>query len=259
MPPARERAAARLRTGFRKLDAGPGVLHRGGVTVLAGASSVGKSALAMAMMLGACAPSGAAAACFTSFYENGDLLLRLLAETGGVAPARGSQRRYGIAAFTEQLRRRGLYLYQGGGIVRPCEVVAERAREAAARSDGLGMLVIDPLLTSTPAMRSGLAERRSTALALQELAVELDIAVLVVMAVETAASAGGEARPAREQLTPLGFEPGLASIEMLLHRPAIYTRMAPADLAEVEIHRPGAEHPQLVSLRYAPEEGLFTA
>jgi replicative DNA helicase len=256
MPPDRGHRDTMVSTGFPELDAGEGVLHRGKLSVLAGAPSTGKSALAMAMMLGACAPAEAAAVCFTSFYENGDLLLRLLASTGGVAPARSSQRRHGILAFREQLLRRGLHLHQAGGIVRPCDVVAEQARAVARQSPGLNALVIDPLLTSTPGMRAGSAERRATVVGLQELAAELDIAVLAVVALE---GDGGEARPDRTRLGALGFEDGLVDTELLLHRPAAFTRRAPPGLAEVAIHRASDPEPRLATLRYLPDEGRFAS
>lgn len=252
-----ERDPTLVRTGFRRLDQGRGVLHRGRVTLLAGAPSMGKSALAMGMILGACEPESAAAVYFTSFYENGDLLLRLLAATGGVAPARNSQRQHGITAFAEQAQRRGLYLLQGGGIVRQAEQIASLARAAVSRNPGMVALAIDPLLNGSPGTRVGQDERRATLVGIRQIAVELDIAVLLVVALQRSQSPGDGKRPDRAQLPWYGFEPGVADTELLLYRPSIFQPLAPPALAEVTIHQQGEEGHRLVSLRYRHDLGSF--
>jgi replicative DNA helicase len=254
MDPSVERAKTLVRTGYHRLDRGGGVLHRGHLTVLAGAPSMGKSALAMGMILGVCEPEESTAVYFTSFYENGDLLLRLLAATGGVSPARASQRCHGIGAFVEQALRRGLYLHQGAGLMCQSSQVAAQARDAAQRSPGLAALAIDPLLTCTPAMRAGPEERRATIESIRELALELNVAVLLVVALPSSVKG---ARPKRTQLRSLGFEPGIADTELLLHRPSVYQKLAPPALTEVVVYERGEDEPRLASLRYLPAERRF--
>jgi replicative DNA helicase len=243
--------------GFERLDACGGVLHRGQVTVLAGAPAIGKSALSIGMMLGACAGERDAAAYFTSFYENGDLLLRLMARASGLAPARSSQRRHGIAAFAEQAQRRGLHLLQGGGLVRQSEVVSEKAREVIRRSPNLCALAIDPLLTSTPSMRDGAKERRETLLGLRGLARELNLAVLLVSALPRTLLEADDMRPSPQHLRSVGLDLETADTTMLLHRPALFSPRAPQELAEVAIYHRGEEEPRLASLRYFEDSCCF--
>jgi replicative DNA helicase len=244
-------------TGIERLDAGGGVLHRGSVTVLAGAPKMGKSALAISMILGACAPQGAAAAYFTSFYENGDLLLRQLARAGGREPARSSQRRHGVAAFAEQALRRGLHLYQGGGLVQQCEVVSNKSREAFAKSPGLAAVAVDPLLINTTATRYGVEERRRTLLGLGQLARELDVAVLLIIALSRQVLSAEDRRPSLQLLRGAGVSFEEVDCAMLLHRPAAYTSTAPNELAEVEIHRDVEGPGRLVSLCYRSDDARF--
>lgn len=246
-----------IRTGIERLDTGGGVLRRGSVTVLAGAPKMGKSALAIRMILGTCAPKEAAAAYFTSFYENGDLLLRQLARSGGREPARSSQRRHGVAVFAEQALRRGLHLYQGGGLVQQCEVVSERSREACAKSPGLVAVAVDPLLINTTATRYGVEERRRTLQGLGELARELDVAVLLIIALSRQVLDAEDKRPSLQLLRGAGVSFDEVDCAMLLHRPAAYTTRAPVELAEVEIHRDSEGPGRLVSLRYRRGEACF--
>lgn len=252
-------AGTSLSSGFPRLDECGGVLQRGKVTVLVGAPSMGKSALAMAMVLAASEPAGTAGAYFTSFYENGDLILRLLASTWGVRPARSSQRRHGIAVFAEQARERGLHLFQGGGLVRPCEVIRQRAHEALALSPGLAVLAVDPLLTYTPNMRDGASERRRTLAGMAVLAGELNVAVLLVATLPSASLKVADKRPRLEHLGLLGMSFEHVDTALLLHRPVAYTPRAPPELAELRVYTTEGEEPRLVSLRYRVSAGMFAS
>jgi replicative DNA helicase len=257
MEPSADAASAVVLTGFERLDTLGGVLHRGRVTVLAGASAMGKSALAIGMILGACAPDDAAAAYFTSFYENGDLLLGQLARAGGVEPARSSQRRHGVAVFAEQALRRHLHLFQGGGLVQQCEVVAQNTRLALERSPGLVAVGVDPLLINTTATRFGVEERRRTLQGLKAMAQELELAVLLVITLPRSSGEGEKARPTLQQLRGAGVGFDEVDTALLLHRPAAYTNVAPQELAEVEVHH-GPEGPaRLVSMRYRVDQACF--
>ncbi|MFH1469262.1 MAG: DnaB-like helicase C-terminal domain-containing protein [Pseudomonadota bacterium] len=254
MDSSQEPAATLILSGFKRLDADDGVLHRGRVTLLAGVPSVGKSALAISMILGACQPEEAAAVYFTSFYENGDLLLRLLASAGGREPARSSQRGHGIGPFVEQAARRGLYLQPQGGLVHPCDEVAEKAREVARQAPGLVALAIDPLPSVSPITRVGTEDRRRNLLGLRELAHELDIAVLLISALPRQLVEADDGRPRLRHLLATGIDPSLVDTALLLHRPALHRARAPRELAEVEVHHGDEEHWRLVTLRYRAEE-----
>ncbi len=239
-----------VRTGIARLDADGGVLRRGKVTVLAGVSGMGKSTMAINMVLASLDPPKAAAAYFTSFYENGDLLLRLFANASGVEPARSSLRGRGSAGFADMARRRGLHLFPGGGLVQQHETVARSTAQAIALSPGLAMVAVDPVLTSPSNAQYGQDERRRTLEGFREVAREQNVAVLLVTAVSRTLLDDDKMRPSLRHLHRKGVALDLVDTALLLHRPAFYTPEAPQQLAEVAVHDMADGSERLVSLRF---------
>ena len=248
---------AAIRTGISRLDTHSGVLHRGCVTLLAGASGMGKSTMAINMALNARQPEGAAAAYFTSFYENGDLLLRLFAAVTGVEPSRSSLRGHGSSAFTELVRRWDIHLFPVGGLVLQHEAVDKGVNAALSHSPGLSLVVVDPVHTNSASAQYGKEDRRRTLLGFQQLAREHNVAVLLVTALSRTSHDTEATRPGLDHLRRRGLDLDLFDTVMLLHRPSLYTTRAPPELAEVSVHCTATGEHRLVSLRVQRDGSKF--
>ncbi len=240
---------AAVQTGIARLDSNGGALHRGCVTLLAGAPGMGKSTMAINMALSAREPQGAAAGYFTSFYENGDLLLRLFATVSGVEPSRSSLRGQGSAGFTELVKRWDLHLFPVGGLVLQHEAVAEGTQQALAHSPGLALVVVDPVHTNSASAQYGKEDRRRTLCGFQELAREHNVAVLLVTALDRSLLDGEGMKPGLGHLRRRGLDLELFDTVLLLHRPAHYTPRAPPQLAELVVHRIASGEQRLVTLQ----------
>ena len=233
---AKERGGAGgVPTGLRALDEIIGGLVPGGLYVLAGRPSMGKTALATTIAVSA-ARSGCHVAFFSLEMEARDLAARVLAASANVAVdkfLRGVYDDYdsrSIVGAKAALSDLGVLIDDSAAIT--IQAIRGRARRLKRR-DQLDLIVVDYLQLISAADRrpeSRVQEIADMTRALKQLAKEMGVPVLVLSQLSRAVEQRDNKRPQLSDLRDSGAIEQDADVVMFIYREAYYlARNEPSD------------------------------
>ncbi|MFE7810121.1 DnaB-like helicase C-terminal domain-containing protein [Streptomyces sp. NPDC057430] len=237
-----------LLTGFKDLDMLTGGLHPGQLIVLAGATAMGKSALAQDILRSVSIGQGLPSVLFTLEQSRNEVVMRLLSAECRVALNRMRSGTMDDEDWTRLARRMpdvsAAPLYIQDGANSSLTELCAHARRLHARN-GIRLIVIDAVHLLTYDLRpmdSRFEENSEIALRLKLLATELDVPVIAVSQLNPTHETPTPTMPTLADLRESGTYENNADLVVLLHREDAYVRDTPrageADLI-IAKHRQG--------------------
>ncbi len=251
-------------TGFRLLDTVLTGLGRGDLIILAARPGMGKTSMALNILLEAGKKSGKNVVFFSLEMSREQLALRLISSecfvdnkklvTGNLAPEDWEK----IMVATESLNRSHI-LIDDDSTVSVADILAK-----CRRVDNLGLVIIDYLqLMQSAGGRQYSGENRQQVVsdisrALKIMAKELDVPVLCLSQLSRANESRSDKRPMLSDLRESGAIEQDADIVMFLYREGYYDKETPnPNLAECIIAKNRHGETRTVELQWLPEFTTF--
>ena len=254
-----------LDTGFIDLNDCISGLQKGDLIVLAACPSVGKTALALTLARNAAVDAGVGVLIFSPKMSKIQVVQRLLSIETKVALHKLRTGRLRdedwarLTHYTDRLAQAPIFIDDTPGIS-VFEARAEARR--LQRECGIGMVVIDYLQLMSGHVRTQSRERKNLHILrrLKDLAMELDLPVLVLVQLSCTEDSFEDPRPQLADL-PEGIEQA-ADVVMFIYRPAMYGLTAPdgeslENLAEIIIDKQRNGPPCSVYLRWNAESATY--
>ena len=234
-----------LDTGFIDLNDCISGLQKGDLIVLAACPSVGKTALALTLARNAAVDAGVGVLIFSPKMSKIQVVQRLLSietkvnlhklRTGRLRDEDWAR----LTHYTDHLAQAPIYIDDTPGI----SVFEARAKaRRLQREYGIGMIVIDYLQLMSGHVRMQSREREILHILrrLKDLAMELDLPVLVLVQLSCAVESRKDPKPKLSSL-PEGIEQ-TADVVMFIYRPDLYRLTSPdgeslENLAEIIIDK----------------------
>lgn len=257
--------ASGVNTGFADLNECTSGLQRGDLIVLAACPGVGKTALALTLARNAAVDAGAGVLIFSPKMSKIQVVQRLLSIETKVALHKLRTGRLRdedwarLTHYTDRLAQAPIFIDDTPGI----SVFEARAKaRRLQRECGIGMVVIDYLQLMSGYVRTQSRERKILHILrrLKDLAMELDLPVLVLVQLSCTEDSFEDPRPQLADL-PEGIEQA-ADMVMFIYRPAMYGLTAPDggsldDLAEIIIDKQRNGPPCSVTLKWNAESATY--
>lgn len=248
------------KTGLVDLDLKIGQLQRGGLYVLAGRPSMGKSALALQVCLEVAA-QGQRTLVFSYEMNRHELSYRALGMVTGIETDRILRKRLSDAekSLVQQanMALRAINLKVVSWATTSIEEVQRTARaEARANGGQLGVILVDYLQLMSTGKRHSNNEQALSQISheLKALAVELNCAVIAVSALNRDCEKREDMRPRLSDMRECGAIEYDANVLIAIHRQEFYTRekAMPEDIgvAEAIVLKQRGGEPGTVRLRF---------
>ena len=234
-----------IATGLTDLDRALGGLEAPHQYILAGRTSMGKSAMALGVALHAALRQNKRVMVFSLEMSNEQIVNRLISMMTRI-PAqalKAARRRYltpqqqaAVMAAAGRLSDLGLYLDCTAGL-RPSDIRGRASRIAAAH--GLDLIIVDHMHIMAADAPTGkqVQDLGSIALALANLYKDLDVAGLTLAQLNRGVDARAIKRPMLSDLRESGQIEENAYAVLFVHREGYYDDTAPGGAAEVIISK----------------------
>lgn len=261
----RDSAIPGLSTGLGELDSSISGLNKSDLILLAARPGMGKTAMALNILLHAGKFSGKKVAFFSLEMSRDQLGLRLIATesfvdnkkltTGKLSDKEWDQ----IVAASEALKQTGIYIDDDSS------ATVSDIKARCRRLDNLGLIVVDYLqLMQTPPTRGG-GENRQQAVSemsrgLKIMAKELDVPVLCLSQLSRASEKRENKRPMLSDLRESGAIEQDADIVLFLFRDDYYDQDAENhNIAECIVAKNRHGERATVELQWIPQFTTFTS
>jgi replicative DNA helicase len=222
-----------LGTGFRDLDELLQGLQKGNLVVVAARPGIGKSSFVTNIARNVAVDSGKPVAMFSLEMSRMEIGMRLLC--GEARVPQDKVRRAMVAAedwgriveAAETLDRAPIWIVDSGNVT--ILDIRSKARKLAARSEGLGLIIVDylQLMTSHQRVESRQQEIAEISRSLKLLAKELDIPVVAVSQLNRDPEKRTDKRPQLADLRESGAIEQDSDVVMFIHREDVYNRDDP--------------------------------
>lgn len=244
-----------VKTGLRELDAMIGGLQVGGMAVLAGRPSMGKSALGQFIATNA-AEEGANVAFFSLEMTKGQIGQRHQAAKTGISLSRisagemGPKDRLRIADLRRSFETLPMYLDASRGLT--VGQIRDKARQHARKVGKLDLIVVDylQLVRGDGRRDNKTAEVAEISGAFKTLAGEMDVPVLVLAQLNRESEKRDNKRPTMAELRWAGDIEQDADVVMLLYRDGYYKPDADKEDLEIIVAKNRQGETGTVHVRY---------
>jgi replicative DNA helicase len=223
-----------LATGFRDLDELLQGLQKGNLVVVAARPGIGKSSFVTNVARNVAVDAGAPVAMFSLEMSRMEIGMRLLCAEARVP--QDKVRRAMVAAedwgriveAAETLDRAPIWVVDSGNVT--ILDIRSKARKLAARSEGLGLIIVDylQLMTSHQRVDNRQQEVAEISRSLKLLAKELEVPVIAVSQLNRDPEKRTDKRPQLADLRESGSIEQDSDVVMFIHREDVYNRDDPA-------------------------------
>jgi replicative DNA helicase len=223
-----------LATGFRDLDDLLQGLQKSNLVVVAARPGIGKSSFVTNIARNVAVESGKPVAMFSLEMSRMEIGMRLLCAEARVPSDK--VRRAMVAAedwgriveAAETLDRAPIWIVDSGNVT--ILDIRSKARKLAARTEGLGLIIVDylQLMTSHQRVESRQQEIAEISRSLKLLAKELDIPVIAVSQLNRDPEKRTDKRPQLADLRESGAIEQDSDVVMFIHREDVYNRDDPS-------------------------------
>lgn len=243
-------ALAGVPTGFREVDAYLSGLQKGNLIVVAARPALGKSSFVTNMARNIAVNSRAHVALFSLEMSRWEIGMRMLCSEAGVSWDRINNRRVQAEDWSRVVRAAGelhgapLTVIDSGNVT--LVDIRAKARRLAARSGGLGLLIVDYLQLMSHQSGNRRNDNRQQEIAeisrgLKMLAKEFEIPVIAVSQLNRESERRSDKRPQLSDLRESGAIEQDADVVMFLHR---------KDRAEDGRPQPGDDYTDLIIAKH---------
>jgi replicative DNA helicase len=238
-----------MATGFKDLDELLQGLQKGNLVVVAARPGIGKSSFVTNVARNVAVDTGKPVALFSLEMSRMEIGMRLLCGEARVPQdkvrrAMVAPEDWGrIVEGAETLDRAPIWIVDSGNVT--ILDIRSKARKLAARSEGLGLIIVDylQLMTSHQRVESRQQEIAEISRSLKLLAKELDIPVIAVSQLNRDPERRTDKRPQLADLRESGAIEQDSDVVMFIHREDVYNRDDPSvkGIADVIVakHRNG--------------------
>jgi replicative DNA helicase len=223
-----------LPTGFRDVDDLLQGMQKGNLIVVAARPGIGKSSLVTNVARNVAVEAGVPVAMFSLEMSRMEIGMRLLCAEARVP--QDKVRRAMVAAEDwsriveagETLDRAPIWIVDSGNVT--ILDIRSKARKLAARTEGLGLIIVDylQLMTSHQRVESRQQEIAEISRSLKLLAKELDIPVIAVSQLNRDPEKRTDKRPQLADLRESGAIEQDSDVVMFIHRDDVYNRDDPS-------------------------------
>lgn len=248
-------------TGFAALDGRLGGVRRGELWIVAGRPGMGKTALSQAIALNV-AEHGHGVAFVTAEMSAAQLAQRMLARETKIENRdlrRGKLAEHEIWAVVDAAQRLGklpLHLLE---VERTWSRITAQIRALKLKLPELALIVVDYVgLLKVPSTRERYLELGTISADAKALALELDVAVILVSQLNRDPESRDDKRPRLSDLRESGNLEQDADVVALLFRPGYYERTADPKLCEIDIVKNRHGPTGLVRLIFDPATVSFS-
>ncbi len=217
-----------LPTGFRDLDDLLQGLQKGNLVIIAARPGIGKSSFVTNIARNVAVEAGKPVAMFSLEMSRMEIGMRLLCSEARVAQDRVRKAMVAaedwgrIVEAAEVLDRAPLWVVDSGNVT--ILDIRSKARKLAARSEGLGLIIVDylQLMTSHQRVDNRQQEVAEISRSLKLLAKELDVPVIAVSQLNRDPERRTDKRPQLADLRESGSIEQDSDVVMFIHREEVY-------------------------------------